>query len=274
MKTYLARRAYFSCGRQLRVLDLSPEQNRAAFGRDVLPHGIDCTLDIYYSGEIEKHDGMIVNLSDLKPILSNTLAPLDDSFLDRDLPYFQRHPPTAENLAQYLWDALPPRVGQGTLSRLRLQETARTFVEIHLIENSGTAMKLTRCYEFAAAHRLHVPQMSDAENTELYGKCNNPSGHGHNYGLEVTLEGIPNAKTGSIISLPDLDKIVDEEIFERFDHKHLNVDCPEFENLVPTSENLARVIFEILEKSLKERGYKLAKIGLHETTKNYFEVEA
>ena len=278
MKTYLARRAYFSCGRQLRVLDLSPEQNRAAFGRDVLPHGIDCTLDIYYSGAIEEHDGMIVNLSDLKPILAQALAPLDGSFLDRDVTYFQHSPPTVENLARYLWNDLPSQVGQGTLSRLRLQETSRTFVEINKLENNKLeieySMKLTRCYEFAAAHRLHVPQMSDSENTELYGKCNNPSGHGHNYGLEVTLEGEPNAQTGTIISLPDLDKIVDEEIFERFDHKHLNVDCPEFENLVPTSENLARVIFEILEKSLKERGYKLAKIGLHETTKNYFEVEA
>jgi 6-pyruvoyltetrahydropterin/6-carboxytetrahydropterin synthase len=82
-------------------------------------------------------------------------------------------------------------------------------------------MKLTRCYEFAAAHRLHVPQMSQDDNSALYGKCNNPRGHGHNYGLEVTIEGEPDAQTGAIISMQELDAIIDEEVYERYDHKHL-----------------------------------------------------
>jgi 6-pyruvoyltetrahydropterin/6-carboxytetrahydropterin synthase len=267
--TSLARRAYFSAARQLRHPDWSDERNRETFGRDVLPHGHDYTLDVYYSGKINEHDGMIVNLSDLKPIIARVLKPLDGKFLDRDLPLFAGQRPTAENLVNSIWNELPKAVGDGNLSRVHLRESTRLWVDKY-----EDAMLLTRCYEFAAAHRLHVPGMDESQNSELYGKCNNPHGHGHNYGLEVTIEGEPDLHTGAIISTLELDRIVDEEVFERFDHKHLNIDCPEFENLVPTSENLARVIFQIMQKTLHERGYKLTKIGLHETTKNYFEVEA
>lgn len=135
-------------------------------------------------------------------------------------------------------------------------------------------MKISRSYEFAAAHRLAAPDLSDDENFARFDKCSNLAGHGHNFGLDVFVEGTPDAQTGFIINPQQLDKIVDEEIFERFDHKHLNVDCPEFHNLIPTTENLSQTIFEILSARLGREGFKLAKIGLHETQKNYFEVEA
>ena len=263
----IARRAYFSCARELKNPDWSDDRNREVFGRDVKPHGHDYTLDVFYGGEISAHDGMIVNLSDIKPVLNRVLEPLDGAWLNRDLPEFQTQRPTLENIVEFLWARLPKTLDNSRLSRVRLQESASLW-----IEKNETTMQLTRCYEFASAHRLHVPQMSDEENTALYGKCNNSNGHGHNYGLEVTLAGEPDAQSGAIISLQKLDEIVEREVFERFDHKHLNEDCAEFQNLIPTSENLARVIFEIL--SDKFEGAKLVKIGLHETTKNYFEVEA
>jgi 6-pyruvoyltetrahydropterin/6-carboxytetrahydropterin synthase len=127
---------------------------------------------------------------------------------------------------------------------------------------------------FNAAHRLHAAALSEAENAALYGKCNNPRGHGHNYGLEVTLEGEPDAVTGEIASPAWLDRIVEDTVFANYDHKHLNEDCPEFAELVPTSENLARVIFARLQPAVQGPGRRLSKIGLHETQKNYFEVEA
>ena len=273
-KTYLARRAFFSSARQLRVPEWNDEQNRAAFGMDALPHGHDYVLNVYYGGEIDPRDGMIVNLSDLKPVIAQATGPLDGKFLDREVEHFQHVRPTCENLVNFLWEHLPTRMGAGVLARVCLEENARLRVQKIRLDENRTQMKLTRSYEFAAAHRLHVPSMPDEDNSSLYGKCNNPHGHGHNYGLEVTIEGEPNAQTGAIISSGELDEIVDREVFERFDHKHLNEDCPEFETLVPTSENLARVIFEILQRKLDGNGRRLSKIGLHETQKNYFEVEA
>ena len=266
---FLARRASFSAGRRLYAPQLSEEENRALFARDALPHGHDYVLDVFYGGKIDERDGMIVNLSDVKPVLAQAIEPLDGAFLDADLPHFQAVRPTAENLVNFIWQRLPKTLGAATLHRVALRESASTRVE-----KTADFMRITRSYEFAAAHRLHVPQMDEASNAAMYGKCNNAAGHGHNYGLEVTVEGAPDEITGRIISPTELDAVVDEEVFERFDHKHLNVDCPEFQKLVPTSENLARVIFDILSARLDNDARRVAKIGLHETQKNYFEVEA
>ena len=258
----------FSSGLELRRADWSAAQNGAAFGRNVLPHGHDYIVTVFYAGVPREEDGMIVNLTDIKPILAKVLEPLDGSFLN-DLPAFQNAAPTLENLVQFLWRQMPARLESATLSRLCLQESPRVW-----IEKNYNSMKLTRKYEFAAAHRLHAPGLSTDENTARYGKCNNLRGHGHNYGLEVTIEGAPDTASGVLIAPHEVDALIESEIFERFDHKHLNEDCPEFENLIPTSENLARVIFDLLEPKIETASRKLSKIGLHETQKNYFEVEA
>ena len=269
-KIVIARRAFFSAGRVLRRADWSDAVNLEIYGKDFFPHGHDYLLSVFYQGTPREEDGMIVNISEIKPVLARLLAPLDDAFLN-ELPAFQSCAPTLENLIEYLWDQLPPRIEDGVLARLCLQESDKFWAQKFTETN---AMKLTRKYEFAAAHRLHAPTLSEAENASRYGKCNNIAGHGHNYGLEVTIEGEPNAQSGVLIAPSELDAIVEKEVFERFDHKHLNIDCPEFKNLIPTSENLARVIFEKLQPSVKTDSRKLVKIGLNETQKNYFEVEA
>jgi len=265
----LGRRAYFSAGRRLHNPDWSEERNRAVFGKRASPHGHDYTLDVFYRGTVSDEDGMIVNISEIKPIIATALDQLDGKFLDCDVAYFQSRRPTVENIVEFIWNSLPSQVSTGRLARLRLEETSRFWVE-----KTENAMRVTRQYEFAAAHRLYAPDLPDMENSARYGKCSNPAGHGHNYNVEVTIEGTPDSATGSIIALDELDRIVDEEVFERFDHKHLNEDCPEFTNLIPTSENFAKVIFNCLQPRLAQSGHRLAKIGLHETTKNYFEVEA
>ena len=254
----------------MRRADWSDEENRKVYGKDFFPHGHDYLLSVFYEGTPREEDGMIVNISEIKPILANVLEPFEDAFLN-GLPAFETQVPTLENLLIFLWNELPRRIEDGTLSRLCLQESNNSWAQ--KFSNSNT-MKLTRKYEFAAAHRLHAPTLSDQENSSRYGKCNNLAGHGHNYGLEVTIEGEPNSESGVIIAPFELDAIVEKEVFERFDHKHLNVDCPEFANLIPTSENLARVIFEKLQSALKTDARRLTKIGLNETLKNYFEVEA
>ena len=99
---------------------------------------------------------------------------------------------------------------------------------------------LTKVYEFSAAHRLHSPYLSDVENEEIFGKCNNQHGHGHNYVLEVTVAGAVDQRTGMIADLDFLDETVQKQVYARFDYKHLNHDTVEFETLNPTSENFVK----------------------------------
>ncbi len=103
---------------------------------------------------------------------------------------------------------------------------------------------------FNAAHRLYNPKFDDKTNNEIFGLCNNPNFHGHNYELIVKLVGEVNTDTGYLFDLKILNEIIQEEIIERFDHKNLNLDTIEFKTLIPTAENIARVIYEILRRKI------------------------
>jgi 6-pyruvoyltetrahydropterin/6-carboxytetrahydropterin synthase len=127
---------------------------------------------------------------------------------------------------------------------------------------------LTRRYLFSASHRLHCDGLSESENQAVYGKCNNPHGHGHNYALEVTVSGQVDPRTGMVCNLFDLDRSVQMEVLERFNHENLNA-CQEFAALVPTTENLSEVIFNILSQSFTAA--HLEKVRLEETMMNSFE---
>jgi 6-pyruvoyltetrahydropterin/6-carboxytetrahydropterin synthase len=122
---------------------------------------------------------------------------------------------------------------------------------------------------FNAAHRLHVASLPDAENAALFGKCNYPNYHGHNYELVVKVSGEIDQVTGYVIDMKTLSELVKQHIIEKFDHKNLNLDLKEFINLNPTAENIAMVIHDILRQQLDAR-YEL-KIILYETERNYVE---
>jgi 6-pyruvoyltetrahydropterin/6-carboxytetrahydropterin synthase len=127
---------------------------------------------------------------------------------------------------------------------------------------------LSRRYLFSASHRLHSDAMSDEENQQTYGKCNNPFGHGHNYIVEVTVSGQVDQQTGMVCNLTDLDGFIEREVLARYDHENLNL-LPEFAQEVPTTENLCIQIYEILH-----RGFLLAhleRVRLDETMMNSFE---
>jgi 6-pyruvoyltetrahydropterin/6-carboxytetrahydropterin synthase len=130
-------------------------------------------------------------------------------------------------------------------------------------------MKVCRRTTFNAAHRLFNPDWSDEKNKEVFGKCSNPNFHGHNYVLETWVEGEVNPETGYVIDLKALKEIINDEISERFDHRNLNLDCPEFANLKPSAENIAIVIYNILRPLIEER-YGLT-IRLWETENNVVE---
>ena len=133
---------------------------------------------------------------------------------------------------------------------------------------SSVRVYLTRRYHFSASHRLHNGELSAEQNREVYGKCNNPHGHGHNYVLEVTVSGPVSTVTGMVCDLGELDTVVESEVLERFDHENLNL-VPNFADKVPTSENLAAEIFRLLEGSF--HGGHLDRVKLEETTQNSFE---
>ncbi|MEP2024990.1 MAG: 6-carboxytetrahydropterin synthase [Reichenbachiella sp.] len=126
-----------------------------------------------------------------------------------------------------------------------------------------------RVEHFNAAHRLHNPDWTDEKNQAVFGKCNNPNFHGHNYNLEVGLFGEIDPQTGYVFDLKVLSDLIEDKVLNRFDHKNLNLDVEEFKNLNPTAENIVVVIYNLLRSEIEEK-YDL-KIKLYETERNYVE---
>lgn len=122
---------------------------------------------------------------------------------------------------------------------------------------------LTRKVEFSASHYYHNPELTAEENKRIFGKCNNPHGHGHNYTLEVTVKGGVDPKSGFVVDLKQLKEIMNREVVEGLDHRHLNKEVPEFAKAIPTSENLAIAIWHRLEPKL--RMAQLHRVRLYET---------
>ena len=123
---------------------------------------------------------------------------------------------------------------------------------------------LTRRTEFSASHYYHNPEFSAEENRRIFGKCNNPHGHGHNYTLEVTVKGEIDSKSGFVVDLKQLKDIMNREVIDALDHRHLNKEVPEFEHQVPTSENLAVAIWKPLQPKLSVA--RLHRVRLYETS--------
>jgi len=175
---------------------------------------------------------------------------------------------TPETLARGIWGMLGARFGGAEIARVRLAGDRWAVAT-----DGGEELDVTRTYEFSAAHRLHSRALSEAENARVFGKCNNPSGHGHNYVLEVTLRGRPDA-SGEVLEAPAFDRIVNSEIVDRWDHKNLNDDVPEFSDRNPTAEEIARVAWNRLADPLDRAAHgraRLHRIRVRETERNHVE---
>ena len=122
---------------------------------------------------------------------------------------------------------------------------------------------------FNAAHRLHNPSWDDEKNKAVYGKCNNPNYHGHNYDLIVKVVGEPDPETGYVIDLKMLSDLIKENVLKKFDHKNLNLDTDEFKDLNPTAENIVKVIYTILRQKINKQFY--LQVRLYETERNFVE---
>ena len=130
---------------------------------------------------------------------------------------------------------------------------------------------VTRRLRFNAAHRVHNPTLSDAENTRLFGKCNNPNWHGHNYALEVSVRGPIDERTGYVIDLGQLRDVVEREVIEQTDHRNFNIDVPYMQGINPTTENVVVAMWQVLAPAIAPA--QLIRLRLWETENNYVDYE-
>jgi len=166
-----------------------------------------------------------------------------------------------------LFELLRNRWPGATLVQLSL--ALSPYQAWHVLAEELPMVRLSQKFEFSASHRLHNPALADDVNTQTYGKCNNPHGHGHNYELQVTLAGLPNA-SGVLVDVPAMERLVNETVIDRFDHKNLNEELPEFAETIPTVENIAMTIYRLLKPRFSS-GTKLASVTVWETPKTWCE---
>lgn len=265
----LTRKVTFSSGHRFWRAGLSSQENKALYGEWASPHnhGHNFVLCVTVEGEMDEATGMVVNIKTIDDVLQRHIVQeFAQKSINDEVAGFDVMTPCLENLLPFIALSIEGRLGAATLTHLRLEETPLFYGEWRKMDGKIT---LTRIYEFCASHRLHIGALSEQQNASLFGKCNNPTGHGHNYVLEVTVSGKPDPRTGLSVDITAVDRAVAERVLERYDHKHLNSDVPELEGKNPTSEVVAQAIFEQLEGNVPAT---LERVLLKETDRSWFEV--
>ena len=268
MKCIINRRAQFSASHRYWLPELSEAENQDRFGACARApgHGHNYVLYVAMEGELDQY-GMVLNLSDVKTVIQREIIdPLDFSHLNDTWPELQTTLPTTEHLARSMWQRLSPHL---PLVNLQLFEHPQLWADY---QGHDMEASLTLSTHFSAAHRLALTHLSYEENCEIYGKCARPHGHGHNYHLEVTVTGDIDPRTGMIADLSKLQHIIKSQVVEPFDHTFLNKDIPYFAEVVPTAENIAVHIRDLLQAPLAVTGARLHKVKLIESPNNSAEV--
>ncbi|MBL1209067.1 6-carboxytetrahydropterin synthase [Geminocystis sp. GBBB08] len=268
MECIVNRRAKFSASHRYWLPELSEEENQGKFGANSrFPgHGHNYILYVSIIGQLDKY-GMVQNLSEVKKVIKQEVtSQLDYSYLNDTWFEFQETLPTTENIAKVIWERLSPYL---PLIDIQLYEHSQLWVNY---KGNNMEATLTVQTHFSAAHRLALPDLSFEENTAIYGKCARPNGHGHNYHLEVSVTGEMDARTGMIIDLMALQKVIDDYVVEPFDHTFLNKDIPYFAEIVPTAENIAVYIAQLLQEPISKLGAELDKVKLIESPNNSCEI--
>ncbi len=268
MKCTINRRAEFSASHRYWLPELTDAENAQRFGLCARApgHGHNYVLYVSMAGDLDEY-GMVLNLSDVKHVIKQEVTQqLNFSFLNEAWPEFAQTLPTTENIARVVWQRLAPHL---PLVRIQLYEHPELWADY--LGNDMEAF-LTISTHFSAAHRLARPDLSYEENCEIYGKCARPNGHGHNYHLEVTVKGQIDPRTGMIADLVEVQKAIDEFVVEPFDHTFLNKDIAYFEQVVPTAENIAVHIRDLLVEPIRATGAELYKVKLVESPNNSCEV--
>ena len=241
----LTKRMEFAAAHRYQNDAWDAEQNRAKFGacNNMPGHGHNYLVEVTVGGDVDECSGMVVNLYDLKEVLKQVLEEFDHKHLNLDTPYFAISIPTTENIARVLWRLLARRSEIGTLEKIRLFEDEDLFAEVaaeDMIDRgtgSGRA-SVTRQYEFSASYP--VPNGAEGE-----------AHTGHNYLLQVTVQGDISPETGMVTDLSVLDRLVRDRIVQRFHRSDLS-QLPELASSAPTGERLVRVIWQRLASSISE----------------------
>ncbi len=268
MQCIVNRRAQFSASHRYWLPELSEAENNQRFGLCTrLPgHGHNYVLYVAIAGELDRY-GMVMNLSEVKQVIKREITnQLDYSCLNDAWSEFQQTLPTTENIARIIWQKLENHL---PLVNIQLFEHPQLWADY---QGNGMEAYLTISTHFSAAHRLAHPDLSYEENVEIYGKCARPNGHGHNYHLEVTVKGEIDPRTGMLVDLGALQAVIDEQVIEPFDHTFLNKDIAYFAQIVPTAENIAVRIQDLLQLPIEQLGATLHKIKLIESPNNSCEV--
>ena len=173
---------------------------------------------------------------------------------------------SAERLLLAVWQPMRAQIPPPAVAE-RLELLVTPFLRYAVDQETAPMVTLTQQFEFSAAHRLHCPGLSDEENRQTFGKCNNPHGHGHNYVVEVSVTAEPDAQTGAVLPLPEFEQIVATHVIEPLDHTHLNLQVAAFAQCNPTVENIARVIWDLLVARVAPA--RLTNVRVYETPKTW-----
>lgn len=251
----------FSAARRTYSPHLSDHQNEQHFGRasSVSGHGHHYRLRATIKGEVDRVHGMIFPEKEARRILGELHDKLDHRNLSTDVPEFRDMPMTTEMLARYFYEYLGSRL---PIERVKLFENDDFFVEY--LGNNRWLMAVAD--EFHASHRLHSDKLCDADNLNIFGKCNNPRGHGHLYRVESTIGGAVEPDTGTLYRLDSLRETVNSQL-DGWNYKHLNLDTDDFKGRNTTGENIIDVLWSKLSLPLGDR---LHRLRLWETPNNRF----
>jgi 6-pyruvoyltetrahydropterin/6-carboxytetrahydropterin synthase len=221
-------------------------------------------FQVTVAGEPDPRTGMLCNVKVLDALFQRQCIPPIREALARG----QHEALTAEAALLLAWEALL-RAGLGPCrpAALRLLVTPTLSFEISAAEEN--VMRVSQQFEFSAAHRLHSPKLTAEQNLEVFGKCNNPHGHGHNYVVEVTLAGSPDPVTGEVVSIGELHRLVKSRVIQPLDHKNLDVEIDFFRGVCSTVENIATYIFQQLDGQFSPAS--LDAVRVYETPKTWAE---
>ncbi|MBW4651784.1 MAG: 6-carboxytetrahydropterin synthase [Kaiparowitsia implicata GSE-PSE-MK54-09C] len=268
MKCIIHRRAEFSASHRYWLPELSESENIERFGpcTNTPGHGHNYVLYVSMEGELDEY-GMVLNLSDVKQVIKREVtSQLNFAHLNDVWEEFQTILPTTEAIAQAIWHRLAPHL---PITNIQVFEHPELWADY---EGNSMSAYLTISTHFSAAHRLALPHLTLEQNSEIYGKCARVHGHGHNYHLEVTIQGDIDARTGMLADLVAFQNAVNEVVVEPFDHTFLNYDIPYFAEVVPTAENIVVHIRDLLDAPIRSIGARLHKVKLIESPNNSAEV--
>jgi len=218
-------------------------------------------LDITLTGPLEAKSSYLRNIKDI-----------DDVVRERAIPLVEQAVRTPGNTGFDLPVRLLNQLAGAWPGAVLIDVTLHLSPTLHVAANASekSMIRLSQKFEFSASHRLHNPELSDAQNRQCFGKCNNPHGHGHNYEMQVTLVGRPDTN-GVLIDIPSFERIVASVVVDRFDHKNLNLETEEFKTLNPSVEHIAMVSFQLLKPPLSNDRTRLASVTVWETPKTWCE---